>query len=225
MQRVWRGLHVRVGTSRSSIRAIPLQRFAQRNNATHFCVLRCVGASFHSKGLRNATQIDSRAPPLATRFVDVLPRCLGSLVVRRERSFACATRAPRDTPALGDHGLRTALGCRCRGADCATLSSIVPTAAQVRGADASEPNTNMVQALVGGRGPAAAARRRGCSAESGVRALARWRTGVHGPARVAGSRGAGTAAVVRCGTGPMECARCFPPLSGFSRAALPPSRA
>ena len=84
------------------------------------------------------------------------PACLGSLMVRRERSFACATRAPRDTPALGDHGLRTALGCRCRGADCTTLSSILTTAAQVRGAGASEPDKHSVHAAVGCHGPAAA---------------------------------------------------------------------
>ena len=188
-------------------------------------LLRCVGASFHSRNLRNATQIDSRAPPLATRFVDVLPRCLGSLVVRRERSFACATRAPRDTPALGDHGLRTALGCRCRGADCTTLSSILTTAAQVRGAGASEPDKHSVHAAVGCHGPAAAARHRGCGAEIRGRALPRCRAAVLCPAHVAGLRGHGTAAVVRCGTGLAERARCLPPLSGFSWAASPPSRA
>ena len=205
---------------------------------------------FHSKDLRNATtqRISAFCVALVPRSTPKVcatqrkstpvpppwprgssmsfpARCLGSLVVRRERSFACATRAPRDTPALGDHGLRTALGCRCRGADCATLSSIVPTAAQVRGAGASEPDTNMVQALVGGRVPAAAGRRRGCSAETGVRALARWRAGVLGPAHVAGSRSHGIAAVVRCEPGLMDHARWLPPLSGFSRAASPPSRA
>ena len=50
------------------------------------------------------------------------------VVGRRERSFACATRAPRDTPALGDHGLHAALGCRCRGVDSASRSSILSTA-------------------------------------------------------------------------------------------------
>jgi hypothetical protein len=154
------------------------------------------------------------------------PSRLGSgLVGRRERSFACATRAPRDTPALGDHGWRTALGCRCRGAVCTALSSIIPTATQARGTGASEPGKLSVPAAVGCRGPAAAGRRRGCGAETGVRALSRSRAGVHGPSHVAGSRGTGTAAVVRCGTGPTERARCFPPISGFSRAALARSRA
>ena len=134
-------------------------------------------------------------------------------------------RASRFTPGLAVHGLRTALGCRGRGADCSSRSSSVPTTAPTRGAGASEPDTNMVQALVGGRGPAAAGRRRGCSAETGVRALARWRAGVLGPAHVAGSRSHGTAAVVRCEPGLSNRARCFPPLSGFSRAASPPSRA
>ena len=86
-------------------------------------------------------------------------------------------RASRFTPGLAVHGLRTALGCRGRGADCSSRSSSVPTTAPTRGAGASEPDTNMVQALVGGRVPAAAGRRRGCSAETGVRALARWRAG------------------------------------------------
>ena len=134
-------------------------------------------------------------------------------------------RAARLTPALADHGSRTALGCRCRGADCASRSSIIPTNAPVRSAGASEPDNNMVHALVGGRGPAAAGRHRGCGAETRVRALARCRAGVPHPAQVAGSRGHGTAAVVRCGTGLTERARCFPPLSGFSRAASPQSRA
>ena len=39
-------------------------------------------------------------------------------------------------PTLGDHGWRTALGCRCRGADCTALSLIMPTATQARGAGA-----------------------------------------------------------------------------------------
>ena len=154
------------------------------------------------------------------------PSRLGSgLVGRRERSFACATRAPRDTPALGDHGWRTALGCRCRGAVCTALSSIIPTATQVRGAGASEPGKLSVPAAVGCRGPAAAGRRRGGGAETGVRALPRCRAGVPHPADVAGLRGTGAAAVVRCEPGPMHCARWLSPLSGFSRAALPPSRA
>ena len=162
------------------------------------------------------------------------PSRLGSgLVGRRERSFACATRAPRDTPALGDHGWRTALGCRCRGADCATLSSILTTAAQVRGAGASEPDKHSVHAAVGCHGPAAAARHRGCGAEIRGRALPRCRAAalprcraaVLCPAHVAGLRGTGAAAVVRCEPGPMHCARWLSPLSGFSRAALPPSRA
>ena len=148
-----------------------------------------------------------------------------SVVGRRERSSACATRAPRDTPALSDHGLHAALGCRCRGVDSASRSSILSTAKPVRGAGASEPDKHIVHALVGCRGPAAAGRHRGCGAETGVRALSRSRAGVHGPAHVAGSRGTGTAAVVRCGTGPTERARCFPPISGFSRAALARSRA
>ena len=147
------------------------------------------------------------------------------VVGRRERSFACATRAPRDTPALGDHGLHAALGCRCRGVDSASRSSILSTAKPVRGAGASEPDKHIVHVLVGCRGPAAAGRHRGCGAETGMRALSRSRAGVHGPSHVAGSRGTGTAAVVRCGTGPTERARCFPPISGFSRAALARSRA
>ena len=89
-------------------------------------------------------------------------------------------RASRFTPGLAVHGLRTALGCRGRGADCSSRSSSVPTTAPTRGAGASEPDTNMVQALVGGRVPAAAGRRRGCVArkpECGAHAgaLARWR--------------------------------------------------
>ena len=148
-----------------------------------------------------------------------------SVVGRRERSSACATRAPRDTPALGDHGLHAALGCRCRGVDSASRSSILPTAAQVRGAGASEPDKPIVHALVGFRRPVAAGRHRSCGAESRVRALARCRAAVLYPAQVAGSRGHGTAAVVRCGTGLTERARCFPPVSSFSRAASPPSRA
>jgi hypothetical protein len=140
------------------------------------------------------------------------PCLLGpSLVGRRERSFACATRAPRDTPALGDHGWRTALGCRCRGADCASRSSILPTAAPVRDAGVSEPDMHSVHAAVGCRGPAAAGRRRGGGAETGVRALPHCRAGVLGPADVAGSRGTGAAAVVRCEPGPTDRARCLPP--------------
>ena len=75
------------------VRAIPLQRFAQRNNATHFCVLRCVGASFHSKDLRNATQIDSRAPPLATRSPLAVWACAWCAASARLR----AQREPRAT--------------------------------------------------------------------------------------------------------------------------------
>ena len=45
------------------------------------------------------------------------------------------------------------------------------------------------------------------------------------PCSCCGIRGHGTAAVVRCGTGLAERARCLPPLSGFSWAASPPSRA
>ena len=144
---------------------------------------------------------------------------------RHERLFACTTRAPRDTSALGDHGSRTALGCRCRGADCALRSSIIPTTAQARGAGASELDKHSVPALVGCRGSAAAGRCRGCDAETGVRALPRCRAGVPHPADVAGSRGTGAAAVVRCGTGPTDRTRWLPPLSGFSWAALPPCHA
>ena len=53
-------------------------------------------------------------------------------------------------------------------------------------------------------------------------ALARWRAW---PFSCCGIEWAGIAAVVRCGTGPTERARCFPPISGFSRAALTRSRA
>ena len=115
-----------------------------------------------------------------------------SVVGRRERSSACATRAPRDTPALSDHGLHAALGCRCRGVDSASRSSILSTAKPVRGAGASEPDKHIVHALVGCRGPAAAGRHRGCDAETGVRALSRSRAGVHGPSHVAGSSGLGS---------------------------------
>ena len=89
----------------------------------------------------------------------------------------------------------------------------------------SEPDKHSVHAAVGCRGPAAAGRHRGCGAETRGRVLPRCRAGVLCPAHVAGLRGHGTAAVVRCGTGLAECARCFQPLSGFSRAAAPPSRA
>ena len=147
-------------------------------------------------------------------------------------AFECARalvglveRASRFTPGLAVHGLCTTLGCRCRGVDSASRSSILPTAAQVRGAGASEPDKPIVHALVGFRRPVAAGRHRSCGAESRVRALARCRAAVLYPAQVAGSRGHGTAAVVRCGTGLTERARCFPPVSSFSRAASPPSRA
>ena len=64
---------------------------------------------------------------------------------------------PRDSrPRVGDHGSRTALGCRCRGANCASRSSVVPTSMPVRSAGAGEPDSKMVHALVEGRGPAAA---------------------------------------------------------------------
>ena len=37
-------------------------------------------------------------------------------LVRAPRALVCgATRAPRNTPALLCHGVRTALGCHCRG--------------------------------------------------------------------------------------------------------------
>ena len=107
-----------------------------------------------------------------------------------------AKRAARFTPALVGHGVRTALGCHCRGADCASRSVILPTAVPVRGVGAGEPDRHIVHALVGCRGPAAIGRHRGCGAESRVRALRRYRVGVHCPARVAGLRGRGTAAVV-----------------------------
>ena len=129
-----------------------------------------------SRGISRNTIINEKVPSLPprprakVRRFEPEPSGSWARVGRRERAFACATRTPRDTPALGDHGLRTALGCRCRGADCATLSSIIPTATQVRGAGASEPDNNMVHALVGGRGPAAARRHRGCGSETRVRA-------------------------------------------------------
>ena len=107
-----------------------------------------------------------------------------------------AKRAARFTPALVGHGVCTALGFHCRGADCASRSSILPTAVPVRGVGAGEPDRHIVHALVGCRGPAATGRHRGCGAESRVRALRRYRVGVHCPARVAGLRGRGTAAVV-----------------------------
>ena len=93
--------------------------------------------------------------------------------------------------------MRTALGCRCRGADCSSRRSIVPTTASTRGAGATEPDNNIVHALIGGRGPAAAGQHRGCGSENRVRALPRCRAGVPHPADVAGSRGHGAAAVVR----------------------------
>ena len=67
--------------------------------------------------------------------------------------WAGQKRAARFTPALVGHGVRTALGCHCRGADCASRSSILPTAVPVRGVGAGEPDRHIVHALVARRVP------------------------------------------------------------------------
>ena len=86
--------------SRPSFRAIPLRGFAQRNNATQIPLValrwRVVPLGRFCATQREST-CDSDAPPWPRSSSMSFPACLGSLVVRRERSFACATRAPRDT--------------------------------------------------------------------------------------------------------------------------------
>ena len=72
----------------------------------------------------------------------------------------------------------TALGFRCRGADCASRSSILPTAVPVRGVGAGEPDRHIVPTRSSGAaalrlldGTEAAARKAGC-ARYGATALA-----------------------------------------------------
>ena len=112
-------------------------------------------------------------------------------------AFECARalvglveQASRFTPGLAVHGLCTTLGCRCLGVDSASRNSILPTAAPVRGAGASEPDKPIVHVLVGFRRPVAAGRHRGCGAgkPSARATLARCRAAMLCPAQVAGSR-------------------------------------
>lgn len=89
-----------------------------------------------------------------------------------------AKRAARFTPALVGHGVRTALGCHCRGADCASRSVILPTAVPVRGVLAPASPTGTLCTRSSGAaalrlldGTEAAARKAGC-ARYGATALA-----------------------------------------------------
>ena len=173
----------------------------------------------HSINRRPAATENRRWVPIGSRWSSHKGARRPWAILRRS-ALRLATSVPESA-----NGWRTALGCHCRGADCASRSSIIPAAAQARGADASELDEQSVPALVECRGPAAAGRRRGCGAETGVRALPRCRAGVPDPADVAGSRGTGAVAVVRCEPGPAHRARWLPPLSGFIWVALPPSRA
>ena len=89
-----------------------------------------------------------------------------------------AKRAARFTPALVGHGVRTALGCHCRGADCASRSVILPTAVPRYEALAPASPTGTLCTRSSGAaalrlldGTEAAARKAGC-ARYGATALA-----------------------------------------------------